>query len=146
MKGLITDTVDRLQKASACSNDVGDRYSRLIRLLWRRAPGRASIADGADITRPTTAQPHGIVSNFGTTEQADQPMFETAPINSFSWLDLPAVGDFALLNNDGGQSVGSFDSFDRIDDSSTDGFAGFEQNMVMPMYNWNDLSQSGVIF
>ncbi len=50
VKQMITDTIDRLQKASACSNDVGDRYSRLIKLLWRKPPGhRGSIAQVGEI-------------------------------------------------------------------------------------------------
>ena len=144
IKRMITDTIDKLQKASACSNDVGDRYSRLIRLLWRKPPGRPSIAEGAEITQPTTAQARNSISVGGTNENGDQVMYETAPINSFSWLDLPAVGDFAITNNE--SIAGSFDGIDRFDDSSTDGFAGFEQNMMMPQYNWNGLSPSGIIF
>ncbi|EGP86646.1 uncharacterized protein MYCGRDRAFT_21205, partial [Zymoseptoria tritici IPO323] len=38
VKRLITDTMNNLQKSSASTNDVGERYSRLIRLLWRKAP------------------------------------------------------------------------------------------------------------
>ena len=143
IKRMITDTIDRLQKASACSNDVGDRYSRLIRLLWRKPPGRASIAEGAgaDITRPST---RASISANHTTDGADQMMYETAPINSFSWLDLGAVGDFAITNNE--SLSGSFDGLDRFDDSSIDGFAGFEQSMAMPQFNWSETSPSGVIF
>lgn len=92
IKRMITDTIDRLQKASACANDVGDRYSRLIRLLWRKPPGRLSIAEGADITRPGTASGRASISINGTNEQGEPVMYETAPINSFSWLDLGAVG------------------------------------------------------
>lgn len=148
VKRMIADTIDRLQKASACSNDVGDRYSKLIKLLWRKPPGRMSVAEGADITRPATAQPRGvpITANNGGNEQTEQLMYENGPtnLNTFSWLDLPAVGDFAITNNE--SISGSFDGIDRFDDSSTDGFAGFEQNMMMPQYNWNDISPSGIIF
>ena len=145
IKRMITDTIDRLQKASACSNDVGDRYSRLIRLLWRKPPGRLSIAEGAEITRPGTASGRQSISVHGTNEQGEQVTYETAPINSFSWLDLGAVGDFAITNNE--SIAGSFDGMDRFDDSSTDGFAGFDQaSMMMPQYNWNGMSPTGIIF
>ncbi|KAK3724525.1 hypothetical protein LTR37_001149 [Vermiconidia calcicola] len=143
IKRMITDTIDRLQRASACSNDVGDRYSRLIRLLWRKPPGRGSVAEGMDITRPGTAQPRGNDAN-GFEQQHDQVMNEPAPINSFSWLDLGAVGDFAINNNE--SMSGSYDGLDRFDEVSMDGFAGFDQSMIMPQYNWNDLSPSGIIF
>ena len=145
IKRMITDTIDRLQKASACSNDVGDRYSRLIRLLWRKPPGRGSVAEGANITRPATAQNRGSIPGNGTAELPEQAMLETAPINTFSWLDLPAVGEFAV-NNSGDSIAGSFDGFDRFDDSSADGFTGFEQNMMIPQYNWNGVSPTGIIF
>jgi hypothetical protein len=143
IKRMITDTMDRLSKASACANDVGDRYSRLVRLLWRRPPGRASIAEGAEMAR-AGADPYRMsISGAAMNDQPDQTMYEPAPINSFSWLDLGAIGDFAITNN---ESIGSFDSLDHFDDSSTDGFAGFDQNMMMPQFNWNGMSPSGVIF
>ncbi|KAK5168999.1 uncharacterized protein LTR77_006308 [Saxophila tyrrhenica] len=149
VRRMITDTVDRLQRASACSNDVGDRYSRLIKLLWRRPPGpagRQSIAEGADMTRVASTQPRaGPAMNAVDGQQQDQMLYEPAPINSFSWLDLPAVGDFAITNNESIGS-GSFDGLDRFDDNSTDGFAGFDQNMLMPQFAWNGMSPSGVIF
>ncbi|KJY02142.1 hypothetical protein TI39_contig121g00001, partial [Zymoseptoria brevis] len=46
-------------------------------------------------------------------------------INQFSWLDLPAVGDFAVENN--GSLTGSMtmDQLDRFEDSSADGYGGF---------------------
>ena len=140
IRRMITDTIDRLQKASAHSNDVGDRYSRLIKLLWRKPPGRGSIAEGAETTRPTTAQAND------TIDQPNQMVNDTANnVNSFSWLDLGAVGDFALTNNE--SLSGSFDGLDRFDDSSTDGFGGFEQNMMMPpQYSWDSMSPSGIIF
>lgn len=103
VRRLISDTVQQLAKASACSNDVGDRYSRLIRLLWRKppGPGRGSIAEGAEITRPPTAllpPPSNMNTN---TETFDQTMYDHPAnnINAFSWLDLGAVGDFATNNN-----------------------------------------------
>jgi hypothetical protein len=146
IKRLIMDTVDKLQSASACPNDVGDRYSRLVRLLWRKPPGRASIAEGAgEITRPTTAQP---MPPTGAHNPSDQPMYEQQihqppSINTFSWLDLPAVGEFATQNN---SISGSLDGFDRFDESSADGFGGFEQNLVMPQFAWTDQAPNGIIF
>lgn len=145
IKRMITDTIDKLQKASACANDVGDRYSRLIRLLWRKPPGRASIADGSDITRPATAHGHGQMSVSQTDEQPQSGTFEqgnNAPsINTFSWLDLPAVGDFATQNN---SISGSMDGFDV---SSADGYGGFEQTLMMPnQFSWDGAAPSGIVF
>jgi len=138
MRKLITDAVDRLQQASAYTNDVGDRYSRLIKLLWRKTPGRSSIAEGMDITRPSTTQLMPTAM-----PQAEQVMYETNDVNTFSWLDLGAIGDFALTNND--SMSGSMDGFDQFDDSPNHDFTPFDQNL-MQQYNWNNLSPSGIIF
>jgi len=145
VKRMITDTIDKLQKASACSNDVGDRYSRLIRLLWRKPPRHGSVADGADITRPTTAQPSAGGSMHEQNIQATYEAVNAVPsINNFSWLDLPAIGDFATSNN---SISGSMDGLEHFDTNSADGFSGFEQNMMMPIqYAWNNLPPSGLLF
>jgi hypothetical protein len=149
VKRLISDTMDMLQKSSACANDVGDRYSRLIRLLWRKAPGhRGSIADPSEITRPGTAQ------NGGPSAQdraGETNAMEIVPpsINQFSWLDLSAVGDFAVENNNSiAGSTGMMDNLDRLEDSSADGFSQFDPSlMVSPQqFAWNGMSPSGIIF
>lgn len=143
--------MDRLQKASACENDIGDRYSRLIKLLWRKPPGRGSVAEPFESTRPAADQ---MPADHDGGGHADQTMFDTnaqaaipPSINTFSWLDLPAVGDFALTNND--SISGSFDGLDRFEDSSTDGIPGFDYMMMPQQYGgWadNSMSPSGVIF
>lgn len=149
VKRLISDTMDNLQKSSACANDVGDRYSRLIRLLWRKAPGhRGSIADPSDITRPATAQNGGPP---GQERPGEANPMDTAPpsINQFSWLDLNAVGDFAVENNNSvAGSTGMMDNLDRFEDSSADGFSQFDPSlMVSPQqFAWNGMSPSGIIF
>ena len=145
IKRMITDAIDKLQQASACANDVGDRYSRLIRLLWRKHPGRGSVAEGADITRPATAQAgETVAANHNNAPPPDQIPYDSNNVNTFSWLDLPAVGDFALTNND--SLSGSYDGLDRFDDSSTEGFPVFDQTLMIPQYNWDNISPSGIIF
>lgn len=150
VKRIITDTIDRLQKASACKNDVGERYSRLIKLLWRKHPGRASVAEPNEVARPAAVQQPVQNQGTGNMEHLDQAMYDAnaqqPSINTFSWLDLGAVGDFALTNNE--SVAGSFDGLDRFDDSSTEGFMGFDQSMMMPQYGWtaNGMSPSGLVF
>jgi len=159
VKRMITDTVDNLQKASACANDVGERYSRLIRLLWRKPPGRGSVAEiaeiAADITRPSSTHPQAAGPATTTGQPMSQQQQEQAAvmfdainnppsINQFSWLDLHAVGDFATQNN----SISGSMDFDRFDDSSVDGYGGFDQSMMMPQqFAWNGVSPTtGIIF
>lgn len=147
VKRLISDTMDNLQKSSACPNDVGERYSRLVKLLWRKPPGRAgSIAEPSDITRPATAQAGG--PGMPGPNGEPNPMDAAPPsINQFSWLDLGAVGDFAVENNNS-ISGSMMDNLDRFEDSSADGFSQFDPSlMVSPQqFSWNGLPQSGIIF
>ena len=69
-------------------------------------------------------------------------------ITTFSWLDLPAVGEFALTNNE--SIAGSFDrGLDRFDDSSNDGFGGGMDPalMIPPQYAaWDGQGQGNIIF
>ncbi|GAB7365072.1 hypothetical protein MBLNU230_g5853t1 [Neophaeotheca triangularis] len=149
VKTLIAETVDRLQKASACANDVGERYARLIRLLWRRPPGggrsktsKSSTATNNSNTNSNSTNPPSNPRTFSnsnptsTPSQHNQSLQTQNPhsqnllyptdshqqqqsqnlhrpsINTFSWLDLPAVGEFATNNNDGSISGASMHSND----------------------------------
>ena len=149
VKRLINDTMDNLQKSSACPNDVGDRYSRLVRLLWRKPPGRTgSIAEPNEIPRPSTAQGGEMGSTGDKVGDPTNDGMDAAPpsINAFSWLDLGAVGDFAVENNNS-ISGSLMDGLDRFDDSSADGFSQFDQSMMMPQqFAWNTMSPSGIVF
>lgn len=145
VKRLISDTLDNLQKSSACPNDIGDRYSKLLRLLWRRPPGgrggRNSIVDPGD---PMPATMHRSVEGEGDgahTIPVDAP---PPSINAFSWLDLGAVGDFAVENNNS-ISGSMMDGLDSFDDSSADGFSQLGYDAKMTQF-WNDMSPSDFIF
>lgn len=149
VRRLINDTMDSLQKSSACPNDVGDRYSRLIRLLWRKPPaGRGSIVDPNDIAARSAPALNGGPAG-GILSRSTEPhhLMDNAPlsINRFSWLDLGAVGDFAVENNT--SVAGSMDNLDEI--SSADGFSQFDPSLMVSsqQFNaWNGLSPTGLIF
>ncbi|KAM3413711.1 hypothetical protein BST61_g10402 [Cercospora zeina] len=147
VKRLIGDTMDCLQKSSACPNDVGDRYSRLVRLLWRKPPaGRGSIAEPSD--GPKSIPLHNGIPGLPPVRGGTEAMpLDTAPpsINQFSWLDLGAVGDFALENNN---SIAGSSMLDHIDDMSNDGFSQFDPSMAFTpqQFAWNGLSPSGIVF
>lgn len=143
VRRMINDTVEKLQQASACPNDVGDRYSRLIRLLWRRPP---KVPNGADITRPSTAHAQTSGSTSAGTEQPGLDMqHNPTSINAFSWLDLGAVGDFATNNNSISGSL--MDGIDRFEESSADGYSNWDHNMLdTQQLAWQGISPPGVIF
>lgn len=148
VRTIITETIDRLQKASACTNDIGERYSRLVRLLWRKLPGRGSIAEPVEHTRAAAShQQQDSMAADQLQQMAYDPSAQQPSINTFSWLDLGAVGDFAITNNE--SIAGSFDGIERFDDSTPNAFGGFDAGMmVIPQYGFvgNDMSPSGVVF
>lgn len=162
VKRMINDVVERLRKASACANDVGDRYSRLIKLLWRKPPvqqvpgagnaGGNGAGDyhGNDATTAQTARP-GSIAGITDMQQPDQGMFDQlnkpTSINAFSWLDLSAVGDFATNNNSISGSLP--DGLDGFDESSTDAvFGGFDPSTLngQQFATWNGIPPPGIIF
>jgi hypothetical protein len=183
VRELIPKTMENLQRSSACPNDVGERYAKLLRLLWSRRPGRGSVIDPTDILQavrnsgmgPNSGNGSGMNSNDngngGTPDMSSStnPMARSsdfpdgndpAPpsINTFSWLDLGAVGDYAIENR--GPLTGNLlDNLDRFDDlSSADGLSTtttFDMFNLQPQYalnpgagggSGNAWSPSGIIF
>jgi hypothetical protein len=152
VKRTVGEAVERLQKASSCQNDVGDRYSRMLRLLWRKSPPQptASQLNGNEPTYQTTSQ------NAQAQPQAEQQSTQMnldqtpqqGPYNnafSFSWLDLHAVGDYATNNN-----ASMMDSYESLDDGSGEAAYGhFDPNFVQgqqQQMGWNGFSAPGIIF
>lgn len=149
VKRTVGEAVERLQKASSCQNDVGDRYSRLLRLLWRKPPplttSGIATGHGSEGSYPPTA--HGTQAPM-QAEQQSQPNIEQPPQGpnafSFSWLDLHAVGDFATNNS------GMMESFENLDDGSGDAAygqfdTGFIQDQQQQL-SWNGFPAPGIIF
>lgn len=132
VKRMINDTVERLEKASACGNDVGDRYSKLIRLLWRKPPShdgpRPSIAGTADANGGANVNPGADAQQTSDQTSFDLNQAQSLPlgaINTFSWLDLQGVESFATSNNSTGAG-GYLESMDSFEDSPDGGmFAPF---------------------
>ncbi|GAB7352267.1 hypothetical protein MBLNU459_g2728t1 [Dothideomycetes sp. NU459] len=154
VKRMISDAVERLQKASATPNDVGDRYSRLIRLLWRKPPThRPSIVEQPG---PHTVHPQSQGPMPTSNEQQNQMGYDQTPqqqnivppsINHFSWLDLHGISDFATNNNSyAGSMMDGLDSFEES--GSADGnYSHFDPALMQgQQIVWNGVSPPGVIF
>ena len=154
VKRMITDTIERLEKASANVNDVGDRYSKLIRLLWRKPPSKegprpsiSHILDQGNSASGGLEQQHLEQQGYDFNQQAP-PL---SSINTFSWLDLQGVENFATNNNSisnpGSSSMEGMDVYD--DGPAVDGiFAPFNPAYMtahQPMA-WNGVSPPGIIF
>lgn len=150
VKRTVGEAVERLQKASSCQNDVGDRYSRMLRLLWRKPPPQSSVPPGNGQETMDQAASQNAQAAAHSEQQAQMNMEQQAQgayqnAFSFSWLDLHAVGDFATHNN------GSMmDGYEGIDDVSGEAAYGhFDPNFVQgqqQQLGWNGFSAPGIIF
>lgn len=154
VKRTVGEAVERLQKASSCQNDVGDRYSRMLRLLWRKPPPQqgpqpgTSHSNGNEPTYQPTSQSAHVTAQ---TEQQNQMNMDQTPQGAytnaftFSWLDLHAVGDFATNNN--GNMMDSYESLDEV--SGEPAYGHFDPNFVQgqqQQMGWNGFSAPGIIF
>lgn len=150
VKRTVGEAVDRLQKASSCQNDVGDRYSRMLRLLWRKPPPQAPATHMNGNEQPYQATAQNAQVPAQTEQQNHMNIEQTAqvPYNNaftFSWLDLHAVGDFASNNNES-----MMDSYEGLDDVSGEpAYGHFDPNFVQgqqQQIGWNGFSAPGIIF
>jgi hypothetical protein len=150
VKRTVGEAVERLQKASSCQNDVGDRYSRMLRLLWRKSPPQpgAPPPNGNEPTYQQTSQSAHVTAQ---TEQQNPINIDQTPQGAytnaftFSWLDLHAVGDFATNNN--GNMMDSYESLDEVPGQSA--YGHFDPNFVQgqqQQMGWNGFSAPGIIF
>lgn len=92
---MVIETIVRLKKSNAEPGHIGSRYARLISLLWRRPPRRRP-----NPTQPTSATNQ--VEEFDLNQSANEALEVTNgdfSLNTFSWLDLDSVGNFATANN-----------------------------------------------
>lgn len=126
VKRMISQTIERLQKASMGPNHMGSRYARLLQLLWRKAPKRTEPREARKQSIDTRMQPPQDPNNPGPQDfdptqfpsmginQGVGQMAPLAPPGTFSWLDLGATWNFATQNNSVSGSSGELDeaSFD----------------------------------
>lgn len=155
IRRMIQNTIDRLQKSSIRSDDLGNRYSRMLRLLWRKPPHSKDGGQEPPSRQSKTPPP----TEPAQTQQglpAQQPQHERTMstsvtggdqvlLGAFSWRDLDAVGQFATNNNSvDGMSVLSGSGGGGFGAEVEDPFAYLENQGQM----WFDfgLSPNNVIF
>jgi hypothetical protein len=133
---MINETIERLKRASVGTQHLGSRYARLLKRLWRKGdPGAAppspdSITgndpstsnlynpSNAEAMNQTANRRHlGLQTAFDPArasfhnENEMQPPPQAGPARmanyDFNWLDLDAVGQFALDEQvfDGGEGM-----------------------------------------
>lgn len=164
IRRMIDLTISRLAKSSTGANHMGDRYSRLVKLLWRKAPKNRdlqsepkfqSMADQmipASLTVPSEqGQSHGVPGNgdqanmqLGSNEQQQFGNGTTA--GTFSWLDLGATWNFATQNNSQNGSAGEPEDMWGDAGMANHNHAGFDMNMTGNYGYLNDASQTNLLF
>ena len=108
VQGLVARTTEVLRQASAGSDDIGSRYSRLLELLWRTKPSMATASADTPQTSDFTVQtalPNPVSDSY----------MDFSPANDFSWLDLEAVGDYVSGDQISGGLLG-LDAFQNPSD------------------------------
>jgi len=117
---MIHQTIERLNKASAGANHMGSRYSRLLQLLWRKAPKKKNSTDAPYMpSNDGQLKPIDNVAVNGASNPVESTTFNTmrmtgsqsgiTPSGTFSWLDLGATWSFATQNNSVSGSAGEMD-------------------------------------
>lgn len=83
IRRMISAAIDRLERSSTGANQTGSRYSRLLQLLWRKAPRTMMMDGGPTPSLGQTPLPHqdGMLS---------APAFDSS---AFSGLDIPDIGN-----------------------------------------------------
>jgi len=135
VRRMIDQTIERLQKASTGANHMGSRYSRLLQLLWLKAPKCKDPRDtthlqGIDSRLKISVNSETPGSSaFDRTAFTGMPMGGVArgltPSGTFSWLDLGATWSFATQNNSVSGSAGELD--DVLGDT---GMSPFDLNLL----------------
>ena len=113
VRRMVVETILRLRKSNTEPAHIGTRYARLISLLWRRSPRRAtnaSLVEGAtNGAVGANGQPAQVpVDAEGNLNQTATDSLEVTngdfSLNTFSWLDLDSVGNFATANSEASPS------------------------------------------
>lgn len=150
VRNMITQTIQRLERASQGANQMGNRYAKLLRLLWRKSPSRSR-----PIEPPRSNNPNHSSSNSydpaAPTSNASQSnnQFEYnygnigngmgIPGNGngmgtgqgFSWLDLSATWNYATQNGNASGSTGDLtDDSGGIGNASETGLSPFDMGIL----------------
>ncbi len=130
VRHMITQTIERLQKASMNANHMGSRYARLLQLLWRKPPKHPSKGHNqrqGQLTIDSRLNPSNNPTDHSPASQNQQQQFDPSNPNNFppmgsgagmpmpgnnqgqggqgfSWLDLGATWNFATQNGIGDHS------------------------------------------
>jgi hypothetical protein len=139
IRHMVNRIIDLLKKSSSGVSDMGNRYSRLVQLLWCRppkksqphekvhpqsinnllipAPNQQSMVSNSHVYDPNSYNALGIANGGGNNGNG----------NTFSWLDLGAAWSFATQNNSTTASTGEMG--EMMGDSGSSGFSPYDVDM-----------------
>lgn len=141
MKRMVNDAIDRLQQASACPNDLGDRFSNLIKMLWNNpsTTNVCAVNGTTNATQSTAPPPNPTSDPWADVQPLDPLLLQANTADDLSWVDLGAMTDFAFTNNDTpSDGYAAFDTFGTSPNTSAE-FPLLDHSM---MNDWLDLAAS----
>lgn len=138
VQGLVARTTEVLRQASAGSDDIGSRYSRLLELLWRTKPSMSSANTSAESQQNSDFSMQTALANPVT----DPTYMHFSPANDFSWLDLEAVGDYVS----GDQISGGMLGLDAFQNGSDPYQPGQDRSQVWQPSAWLGDMSSNLLF
>lgn len=147
---MITQTIQRLERASQGANQMGNRYAKLLKLLWRKSPTRTRPVDpprsnnpnhpssnAYDPTAPTSNASQSNTQfdyNYGNIGSGMGVPGNGNGIGTgqgFSWLDLSATWNYATQNGNASGSAGDLtDDSGGIGNASETGLSPFDMGML----------------
>lgn len=127
IQGLIETTIDRLEKSSLGAINMGSRYARLLKLLWRKKSKKMQANRRHKQSIDSILEPPPNQDQIPDAQMYDPQPFNGLMMgsdlndggmgNGFSWLDLPGAWSFANQNNSTSGSTGEMD--DMLGDASS---------------------------
>lgn len=153
IRRMIQNTIDRLQKSSIRTDDLGSRYARMLRLLWRKPPHSKDAAQDPPSRQSRTPPPIAEQTQSDDRplppplQQSERTMSipggDQVSLGAFSWRDLDAVGQYASTNLDGMSVLSGSGS--ALGTEVEDPFGGYLENQGQTWFDFG-LSPNNVIF
>nr|POF22160.1 hypothetical protein CFP56_36245 [Quercus suber] len=101
VRQMVTESVSRLARSGIGSQHPGNRYARLVKLLWDKVDRQERTDAGNTASLNNPYRPVSMSARDGacTPEPAPPqapPITTTEVPGDFSWTDLDAIGNFAV--------------------------------------------------
>ena len=104
VRQMVHQTMGVLRRASISPQDPGERYARLLELLWQK-PKPVLPASNNSTSLASHRRSDSQYSSSGSLTLDPSGYIQFSPANDFSWLDLEAVVDYVSGDQMAGPEV-----------------------------------------